>query len=411
MQKKFSKFRISFTRKRKKRVLGMKKASRHPYAVPVFTFVALLVVTAGFFIITNATHDPVVSKDSRIVIISQGGKQQIVPSRSDTVGELLSKLHVTLNQGDVVEPAKSTKIDQNQFRVNIYRAVPVLIVDGITKTYTFSAATTARSIALQSHKDLYSEDFVRTDPATDFLKTGAIGKEVVINRSTQINVNLYGTQITTRTHAATVGDYLSQNKIKLAKDDQVTPAIGTPISAKTQLFITRNGIKIESITEQIAMPQQIISDASLAYGTSAIRQAGSAGEQITTYQNQTKNGIVVGRSVLQTVVTKQPVIEIEVRGTNIGGIKGDMALAGISPDDYTYADYIISHESGWNPGAHNASGAYGLCQALPGSKMASAGADWATNPVTQLKWCAGYAQGRYGSWAAAYSYWNNHRNW
>jgi uncharacterized protein YabE (DUF348 family) len=411
MQKKFSKFRISFTRKRKKRVLGMKKASRHPYAVPVFTFIALLVVTAGFFVITNATRDPVVSKDSRIVIISQAGKQQIVPSRSDTVGELLSKLHVTLNQGDVVEPAKSTKIDQNQFRVNIYRAVPVLIVDGTTKTYTFSAATTARSIALQSHKDLYSEDFVRTDPATNFLKTGAIGKEVVINRSTQINVNLYGTQITTRTHATTVGDYLSQNKIKLAKDDQVTPAIGTPISAKTQLFITRNGIKIESITEQIAMPQQIISDASLAYGTSAIRQAGSAGEQITTYQNQTKNGIVVGRSVLQTVVTKQPVIEIEVRGTNIGGIKGDMALAGISPDDYTYADYIISHESGWNPGAHNASGAYGLCQALPGSKMASAGADWATNPVTQLKWCAGYAQGRYGSWAAAYSYWNNHRNW
>ena len=48
---------------------------------------------------------------------------------------------------------------------------------------------------------------------------------------------------------------------------------------------------------------------------------------------------------------------------------------------------IVSHESGWNPSATNASsGAYGLVQALPGSKMASAGADWKTNPSTQIKW-------------------------
>ncbi|NED00241.1 lytic transglycosylase domain-containing protein, partial [Streptomyces sp. SID6648] len=48
---------------------------------------------------------------------------------------------------------------------------------------------------------------------------------------------------------------------------------------------------------------------------------------------------------------------------------------------------IVDHESGWNVDATNASsGAYGLVQALPGSKMASAGADWKTNPATQIKW-------------------------
>jgi hypothetical protein len=98
-------------------------------------------------------------------------------------------------------------------------------------------------------------------------------------------------------------------------------------------------------------------------------------------------------------------------GSNLSGIKGDMALAGISPADYTYADYIISHESGWNPAARNSSGAFGLCQALPGRKMASAGADWETNPVTQLRWCNGYAVGRFGSWAAAYNYWLSHHYW
>jgi hypothetical protein len=115
--------------------------------------------------------------------------------------------------------------------------------------------------------------------------------------------------------------------------------------------------------------------------------------------------------VLQQVVTKAAVTQIKVVGTSLSGIKGDMALAGIAPGDYNYVDYIVSHESGWNPAATNSSGTYGLCQALPGSKMASAGADWMTNPVTQLRWCNGYAVGRYGSWAAAYSHWLAYHNW
>ncbi|MDK7123234.1 lytic transglycosylase, partial [Pauljensenia sp. UMB6358] len=52
----------------------------------------------------------------------------------------------------------------------------------------------------------------------------------------------------------------------------------------------------------------------------------------------------------------------------------------------------------WNPYAANAwSGAYGIPQALPGSKMASAGADWQTNPATQITWGLGYIAGRYGT--------------
>jgi hypothetical protein len=88
-----------------------------------------------------------------------------------------------------------------------------------------------------------------------------------------------------------------------------------------------------------------------------------------------------------------------------------MAAAGISRSDFAYVNYIVSHESGWNAAARNPSGAFGLCQALPGSKMATAGADWATNPVTQLRWCNGYAVGRYGSWAGAYNYWLSHHYW
>ncbi|QPP06790.1 transglycosylase SLT domain-containing protein [Streptomyces bathyalis] len=72
---------------------------------------------------------------------------------------------------------------------------------------------------------------------------------------------------------------------------------------------------------------------------------------------------------------------------------------------------IVERESGWNYRASNASsGAYGLVQALPGSKMASAGADWRTNPATQIKWGLNYMNDRYGSACGAWDFWQAN-NW
>jgi len=90
-----------------------------------------------------------------------------------------------------------------------------------------------------------------------------------------------------------------------------------------------------------------------------------------------------------------------------------MRAAGIAEGDFGYVDYIIDRESGWGVTKSNygGSGAYGIGQALPASKMAPLGADYMTNPVTQLKWANAYAVGRYGSWANAYVYWTIHHNW
>ena len=98
---------------------------------------------------------------------------------------------------------------------------------------------------------------------------------------------------------------------------------------------------------------------------------------------------------------------------NPSGSKADwMRAAGISDADFGYVDYIISHESGWNYHAVNrSSGAYGLPQSLPAGKLASAGADWRDNPVTQLRWANNYAVGRYGSWGGAYHFWTVNHWW
>jgi hypothetical protein len=66
-------------------------------------------------------------------------------------------------------------------------------------------------------------------------------------------------------------------------------------------------------------------------------------------------------------------------------------------------------ESGWRVNAENSSsGAYGIPQALPGAKMATAGADWRTNPATQIKWGLGYISERYGSPCGAWSFKQSH---
>ena len=73
---------------------------------------------------------------------------------------------------------------------------------------------------------------------------------------------------------------------------------------------------------------------------------------------------------------------------------------------YNAFSHIVERESGWNVGATNASsGAYGLVQALPGSKMAAAGSDWKTNAQPQIKWGLDYMKSRYGSPVGAWNFW------
>lgn len=82
---------------------------------------------------------------------------------------------------------------------------------------------------------------------------------------------------------------------------------------------------------------------------------------------------------------------------------GDAQFACLEP--------LWTHESGWRWNAQNpSSGAYGIPQALPGSKMASAGADWRTNPQTQIRWGISYIKARYGTPCGAWSHFQS-TNW
>lgn len=110
----------------------------------------------------------------------------------------------------------------------------------------------------------------------------------------------------------------------------------------------------------------------------------------------------------------EPAAVASTGGTSIpmysgGGSPAEwMAAAGIPEGDWGYVDAIVSRESGWNPNATNSSsGACGLVQALPCSKVPGNGYD----PVANLGWAIGYANGRYGGWEGAYQFWQANHWW
>lgn len=82
--------------------------------------------------------------------------------------------------------------------------------------------------------------------------------------------------------------------------------------------------------------------------------------------------------------------------------------ASLAHGEFSCVDAIFTRESGWRWNAYNPSGAYGIPQALPGSKMASAGADWQTNPYTQIRWGITYMDSVYGSPCGAWAHWESH---
>lgn len=427
-----------------------RRAERRLRAHPHFVPVAIVVALAGLaFVLGFTLRDNTIAHsrldDANIVLLHVDNETRVLPTREKTVGALLENAGVQLNEGDIVEPATDTIIEEDDFRVNVYRAAPVVIQDDDARIFAMSAATTSRSIADQAGVSVHPEDEVRTEPSTDFLRDG-IGSKVIIHRSTPVVLNLYGARLAMRTQAATVGELLSDKQVNLAPDDTVQPSADTPLTEGLQIFVTRFGVQVITAEESIPMPVETIDDSSLSYGTIAIRQKGSEGKKSVTYQLELRNGVEVGRTVIQEVVVTQPVGQIVARGTsgkfenfNADGIPAhvfcgsprqgnwknistanakigrDMAAAkGWTGAQFNALLELFACESSWNEHAGNPySGAYGIPQSWPAEKMADTGqcggADYMTNPRTQISWGLCYIERRFGtpSKALDYHYRNN----
>jgi len=181
-------------------------------------------------------------------------------------------------------------------------------------------------------------------------------------------------------------------------------------------------------TQELDFGQEVTEDPQIALGTEIVMKAGVTGSQTVTYNVRYLDGVEVSREVLSKTIDAQPVDEIVRKGT---GDSKDVKVAlqtvaagvGTPQGNKDYAEVYIqqtfgwdatqfvcltklwTRESNWRTAAHNrSSGAHGIAQALPGRKMATVASDWKTNPITQIKWGAGYIKGRYHTPCNAWSH-------
>jgi hypothetical protein len=199
-------------------------------------------------------------------------------------------------------------------------------------------------------------------------------------------------------------------------------AHGTPASAaaapdvagSTLLADVPSGIEVQTASDNISLQ----ADAQQAAATAAQQKAAdeaarvAAAHAATAKINAEKAAAAKVRAAAQAKAEAQQAAadRATLAQTYAPGTVQALAesIIGNATQFSCFSD-IVSRESGWNYTATNAaSGAYGLVQALPGSKMASAGADWRTNPATQIKWGLSYMDSRYGSPCGAWSFWQAH---
>lgn len=386
----------------------------HPFVIPVTTFMVLFFLSCAGFVALNG--ETIGADDSKVVHLYVDGQTRIIPTRAQTVDDLLRKSGIELNEKDVVEPALDNSIIGQDFSVNVYRAKPVTVIDTSDgkKVTTKVIESTPVEMAKKAGMDVHPEDIVKFADPDEALNEGVIGSKIVIERSVPANINLYGDNIPVRTHAKTISELLSEKNIKLTEGDSVYPDINTPVTHNIQVFITSPGKHIANIEEEVPVPIEEVDDPNELSGKKVVKQEGSPGRKLTTYEIEVDGeGKEIGRRVIQEFVAVEPVKRVVAKGTKVvisnpsSNVELGQRLAaqrGWTGEEWYCLYQLWQKESRWNHLSMNrSSGAYGIPQSYPGSKMASVGPDWETNPETQIKWGMGYiANGRYktpcGAW-------------
>ncbi|MDR1393857.1 MAG: ubiquitin-like domain-containing protein [Bifidobacteriaceae bacterium] len=354
----------------------------------------------------------------KTVTVTVDGVSNRVSTFASTVDAVLAAEGVSYTERDLVAPGPDAGVPRSgEIVVRTAHALS-LQIDGDSQIVWTTAPTVDEALA-----DLG----VRAEEAALSVARSTSVSEIsqVVNVSTAkpLMVIVDGAQLETYSNAATVGELLGELGVVLGPLDQVEPALAE--APEIGLDVTVHRAVMSAGSETIVVPFEIITkeDPNLAKGTKVIKTAGVAGQKVVTFTATVVNGVEVDREVLLEATTVAPIDQVVVIGTkkvivppsvdvnvdpgSAQGIARQMMLDsyGWGDDQFACLLPLWQRESGWRVNAQNrSSGAYGIPQALPGSKMASAGADWRTNPATQIKWGLGYISGRYktpcGAWSA-----------
>jgi uncharacterized protein YabE (DUF348 family) len=356
--------------------------------------------------------------DKAIKLIVDGRARTIHTAAAD-VSDVLESAGYRPDRHDLVAPALASPVHDGSTIVFKRGRLLHLAVDGIGRDVWTTASTVAQAL-----DDLgYSSADATSVSRSSRLPLSATGIEVRTPKAVTFVHNGNRQQI--ETTAATVGDLLDQLGIRPGADTQLSVPAATGITDGA--VVTVQQVTRQVVTESTAIPFQrtTTKTAKLDKGVTKVVTPGRVGTRHVTYEVTYLDGKVSQRTQISASVVRQPRTQVMQVGTHVNPVP---SYNGTPSSAQAIARYMLStrgwssqmgclvelwdHESGWQVDAQNPNGgAYGIPQALPGDKMASAGADWRTSAATQIRWGLDYIASRYGDPCGAWSTWQAHGGW
>ncbi len=351
---------------------------------------------------------PAVASDQHVLTIHDRGDEQVLITKASTLGEALKLAGIEISAGhDVVEPSLDSELVASNYSINIYRARPITVVDGVVKRNITTAEQTPERIAKAAGITIYNEDQTDFSAPSDILSNGS-SQVMSIDRATVVQFTLYGKHAEVRTRATTVEEFLKEKSIKIGANDYLSVDKGQAISTGMAIELWREGKQTVTVEEEVDFEIEKVQDANREAGYREVKTPGVKGKRNATYEIEMKNGQEASRTEIASVTIEEPKKQVEIIGaklpaptnpTEAQAIGKEMMLAaGFGEDQWGCLYNLWMRESGWRTTAGNvSSGAYGIPQSLPASKMAAFGGDYLTNPRTQIAWGLSYIKGRYGT--------------
>lgn len=278
---------------------------------------ALLLACSFVFVSTVRAASVQESRDGRLITFYDRGAEKVILTHAATVKAALESADIALGTNDIVEPRLDTELVATDYAINIYRARPVVVVDGAVRQKIMTAAQTPQTIAADADITLHSEDKAVIASSRDVIANSA-GVTLAITRATQFTLQLYGTPTVAYSHAATVGEMLEQNGIQLASNDTLSVAKDAPLKSGMTVTLWREGAQTATIEEEVKFPVRKIQDTDRQIGYHAIQTPGVKGKKSVVYEITAKGGRETGRKVIQSVVLEASKEQVEIIGVKPG---------------------------------------------------------------------------------------------
>lgn len=249
----------------------------------------------------------------RLISVYDRGEKSSFLTEETTISKALAAQGIELDSRDAVEPSLDEELVAPDYTVNIYRARPVVVIDGVVRVKIMTPYQVAERIAKDAGIVMYPEDTPLIRPSTDFIGDGA-GLQLTIDRSTPMTLDLYTKKTNIRTQADTVGGMLEEKGIILGPRGRTSVPLTTPITKDMNVRVWREGKQTVSVDRVVPFETRRIFDADRPVGYTAIRTAGKTGIRAVTYEIEVKNGKEVSREVIASIVTRQPEQQVEILG-------------------------------------------------------------------------------------------------